>query len=121
MSKLSDSKPCPGDAHRERPFMLVRLEWLVENTGRHLPNIRSFYATAYREAVGPHDLFSAFVVMRDVPASGEIQDARVFALVPEMDNRVLAKSTLIVTAGLLAIVRGVPVELGLDSPTRPLQ
>jgi len=81
-----------------RRFVMARLEWLIEEP----TTSPSAGITAYRENVGPNDLFSVFVRFRPTTTSIDVSsEAKIFALVEEMESRLPAvgEGRLVLTAG----------------------
>ena len=79
-----------------RRFVTVRLRWLISEP----PSIATAGLTAYRDQIGPEDLFSVFVRFCDPSENGSWRSARIWALVEQMEPRLpLVGDTLILTSG----------------------
>jgi hypothetical protein len=95
---------------RQRPFTRVHLEWLIPEGAR--PTVTAFGATAYRGDASPTEIFSIYVVTE--PHAADTQSARIFALVPGMDDRLIGPNeSLLITSGAKVVARATGIERGL--------
>jgi hypothetical protein len=102
----------------ETSFALVNLRWLDVVPPLQLPRTQAFGTTGFREADGPGGLFSIYVVLLDErPTPERDQQAKVFVLLPQMEER-LPKigERFIITVGIAPVAEAVAVGRGRGSP-----
>jgi hypothetical protein len=101
-----------SDSLQKKRFVIARLHWLIDNpTESPTAGI-----TAYREQVGPDDLFSVFVRFT-VPGQDDNkwQEAKIYALVEEMESRLPSPgSKLVLTAGANPVAEAEVVAEGAE-------
>ncbi|HEY8962522.1 MAG TPA: hypothetical protein VIM57_09980 [Luteolibacter sp.] len=86
-----------SDSIQKKRFVVARLHWFVANpTESPTAGI-----TAYREWLGPEDLFSVFVRFSSPDEQrNQWQEAKIYALVDEMESRLpFPGAKLVLTAG----------------------
>ncbi|WNG15532.1 hypothetical protein [Cystobacter fuscus] len=112
-----------GDPEKFARFALVKVHWLDIISPLEYPSLRKFGTTGYREADGPDGLFSIYVVLLDgQPGPGAEQNARIFALVEEMEDRLpTAGEHFVITAGARPVAHCIGINPGLDSPARQVK
>jgi hypothetical protein len=102
----------------KKQYALVTLKWLAVDPPLHYPRTKAFGGTGYRESDGPDGLFSVYVVLLNGnQGAGEEQQARLFALVDQMDERLPQPGErFVLTAGAKPVAEAVATARGEGPP-----
>lgn len=103
----------------KRRFVITDIDWTLdrfqEGSGVRYPKAHEIGTTAYREHLGPDDLFSVYIkfILQEGQESAVCKRAKIYALVPAMDERLPhVGQRLIITSGFKPVAECVVFEQG---------